>query len=503
MRYTSKTVEKLTELYHQINLLSATNALLEWDLNVNLPPKGSAARAEQTAQLTGLITDRWQDKEFKSLLETAKSEKKLTDEEQAIVRNLERSSRYYYNVPKSIIVEFSKTTSEGFMAWNRAKQENDFSIFSPHLSKIVKLSQDIAEHLGYKDNPYDALLDLYEPDLTTNECKKMFTPLVKELKVLLKNIQNSKYYSEHSTLSGNDFYYSVKRQKQLSEYVLTKMGYDLAAGRLDISPHPFTIGFGTQDVRITTRYNRHDFRESLMASIHEGGHALYEQGVDEAYDGTPLSGGVSLGIHESQSRFWENQIGRSISFVEFMTPVYQSFFPEHLKHTDTDELVRFINHVTPSLNRVESDEVTYNMHIALRFEIEEQMINNKVKIKDLPEIWRQKMKSYLGIVPKTDSQGILQDVHWSYGSIGYFPTYTLGNLYSAQFTDTLRNEIDIDSNIKNGELGTILGWYRENVHKHGSRYLPNQLCTKVSGRVLSSKYLIDYLKSKYKTIYKL
>ena len=235
--------------------------------------------------------------------------------------------------------------------------------------------------------------------------------------------------------------------------------------------------------------------------MHEGGHALYEQGVNEEYDTTPLEGGVSLGIHESQSRFWENQVGRSYEFIKFMTPVFHAFYPEELGKTDADELFALFNQIKPSLIRTEADEVTYNLHIALRFEIENGLINGKIKVKDLPEVWRGKMKEYLGVVPETDREGVLQDVHWSYGNFGYFPTYTLGNLYAAQFVREMRKEIEIEEAVGKGELGTILSWLRSNIHRYGSLYWPDELVKKVTGEKLDPKYFVDYLKEKYSRVY--
>ncbi|MBI4137403.1 carboxypeptidase M32 [Candidatus Roizmanbacteria bacterium] len=502
MHYTNTHTRKLVEQYREISLLNKTKALLDWDLNVNLPPKASEARAAQMAQLTSLITDRWLDSGFKSLLEKVTEKKDtLTQPEQAMVRNLNWSAKYYYRVPKELIVEFSKTTSEAFMAWQQAKKEDNFKLFLPHLTKIIKLNQLTAEHLGFTDNPYDALLDQFEQGLTTQQCKIMFEHLRTELTTLLKVIQKSKHHRESLDLVGEKHHYSLKRQRQLSQFALKKLGYDIQAGHFGQSAHPFTTNIHRLDVRITTWYDRHDPRPSLMATIHEAGHALYEQGVSEEYDLTPLDSGVSLGIHESQSRFWENQVGRNPIFLHFMTPVLQAFFPEQLADVPEEEISRLFNHVQPSLTRVEADEVTYNLHLALRYELEEALITNKIKPKDLSEIWKAKMKEYIGVVPMTDREGVLQDVHWSYGVFGYFPTYTLGNLYAAQFTQTLKKELPLDELLRRGDLGTVLSWLRENIHQHGSLYWPDELVKRVSGEELTATYLVDYLNTKYRSIY--
>jgi carboxypeptidase Taq len=504
MRVTNKKVKKLLDKYKEIYLLNRIDAVLSWDLNVNLPPKASQGRATQAAYLTEVITEKWLDKEFRKLLESAKNRQtSLTDDEKAIVRNLEHQGKLYFKVPKEIIVEFVETSSKAFMVWKQAKIDNKFSDFLPHLAKIIKLNQIIADHLGYKENPYDALLDLFEQGLTSKDCEKVFDKLQPELTYILKKIKQSKIYKKQDKFDPSRFNFPQQDQRQVAMFVLRRMGYDLEAGRMDISPHPFTLTLDSQDVRITNRYKKDDFRDSLMIAMHEAGHALYEQGVDENYDGTPLAGGVSLGIHESQSRFWENQVGRSYEFISCLTPVLHAFYDDQLSKVDKEQLFALFNQVKPSFIRTEADEVTYNLHIALRFDLENRLINKKLKPSDLPEIWRAKMKKYLGVVPPTDREGVLQDVHWSYGAFGYFPTYTLGNLYAAQITTLLKKELNLDELVKNGELGKILSWFRTNIHQYGSLYWPNELIKKVTGKNLSPRYFLDYIKKKYSKIYNL
>lgn len=498
MRYTTPTTRKLAEKYKEISQLGKINAVLGWDMNVNLPVKAASARGQQIGLLTALATDKWLDPEFRNLIEKASNEKSLTPDEKAMIRNLEWAGQFYWKVPKEIVVEFSETTSEAFMAWQKAKVENDFPAFADYLSKILRLNRTIADHLGYKENRYDALLNLYEQNLTVKKLDVIFGQLKKELVPFLKKL--TKQSAKDKTVSnyiGPDFFYSEKRQAQLSNFIIKRMGYDLQAGRLDVSAHPFTTTLAGSDVRITTKYLPHDFRSSFTASIHETGHALYDQGYQEDYEDTPLEGGVSLGIHESQSRFWENQVGRSEAFLTWLTPILQAFYPEHLSSITPQEVNILFNHVEPGLVRIEADEVTYNFHIMLRYELEEKLINEKIDVRDLPEIWRTKMKEYLGVVPKTDREGVLQDVHWSYGNFGYFPTYTLGNLYSAQFTRKMKKELNLDTLINKGEFGTILSWLRDNIHVHGSSVWPNELVKKVTGEELNPKYFIEYIKEKY------
>ncbi|MFC1649468.1 carboxypeptidase M32 [Patescibacteria group bacterium] len=502
MQVRNKAVKKLLGHYREISLLGKTEAVLGWDLNVNLPPKASGDRAEQISQLTSIITDKWHDTEFRETLEGLVSDtSNLNQYERAIVRNLVYASKFYYRVPKKIIVRFSDTTSKSFMAWQQARKDDNFKAFLPHLRRVIELNVQIAEHLGYEDNPYDALLDLYEQGLTTREMGNVFKILKNEISLLLKTIKKSKHYGNETQLLSRENTYSKSDQEKIALFALEKIGYDLDAGRMDVSAHPFTTHFSVNDVRITNRYGESDFTESIMVALHEGGHALYEQGVDPSYEHTPLSGGVSLGIHESQSRFWENQIGRSREFAKFLTPVLKSFYPGQLRGVEELDIYRKFNIVRPSLVRVEADEVTYNLHVALRFDLENKLINGKVAAKDLPEIWRSMMKSYLGVVPQTDADGVMQDVHWSYGSFGYFPTYTLGNLYAAQFTQKMSRDFPLKKLVEAGNLTSILRWQRKNIHRHGSLYWPDEMIKKVTSKPLDPNYFVKYLKRKYTKLY--
>lgn len=500
----SRNIKKLLEYYREISLLGKIEAVLGWDLNVNLPSKASEERALQSAYLTGITTDKWLNPEFRNLLEETLAQKdELNFPEQAILRNLERGAKFYFRVPKEIIIATSKTTSEAFIVWREAKRKNQFSEFLPYFKKVVELNQIIAAHLGSKKNLYDALLDLYEPGLTAAFLEDVFNKLQPTLTKMSNKIRLAKDSKQRILLISDQLNYPESDQRQLAIFALKKMGYDLQSGRMDVSPHPITTGLGRFDIRITNRFKESDFRESLMIALHETGHALYEQGINPEYNGTPLEGGISLGVHESQSRFWENQVGRSREFLEYLTPIFQAFYQEQLADVGSETIIRSFNEVKSGLIRVEADEVTYNLHIILRFELENALINNKIKVENLPEIWRAKMKKYLGVVPETDQEGVLQDVHWSYGNFGYFPTYTLGNLYAAQFTAKMKEELNLPELLKRGELGTILSWLRENIHQHGSLYWPEELVQKVTGEKLNPQYFLDYIESKYSQIYKL
>lgn len=473
-------MKNLLEKYKEISTLGEIGGLLGWDTEVNLPPKGAPERGEQQALITGIIVDKWHDLEFQKLIKNLSPKNKY-------YRPLNHSLKIYTKIPKKILVKDSKLTSKAFVVWHEAKKDNNFKSFAPILEELVILAREEANYLGFKDNIYDALLDLYEPGLTTSFCKNIFDKLTPELTHIIKEIT-----------AGNDRTNSLKKvklpiltiekQKELNNFILEKMGYDFSAGRVDTAPHPFETTLGPYDIRITNRYNN-TFIESLTGAMHEGGHALYEQGVDKKLADTPLAHGISLGIHESQSRFWENIIGRSKEFSEFLS--YE------LK-VKPDDLYRELNKVKPSFIRVESDEVTYNLHIAIRFEIEEMLLNGKIKVNDLPSVWNEKMKKYLGITPKSDSEGVLQDVHWSHNSFGYFPTYTLGNLYAAQWRSVMLKEIkNFKSLVKKGDFEPILDWLRKNIHVFGKTYYPDELSVRVSGEVLNPQYFLDYLKEKY------
>lgn len=502
MKTTNPQIKKLLQHYKKISLLNKVKATLDWDLNVNMPSKASKGRAEQSAYLEEIMTNLWLDKEFLKIVEKANKEKDLSLEEKAVIRNLSRSVKYYTKIPKETIIGLTKVTSEAFVNWREAREKNQFGLFLPYLKKIIDLEQKIAGYLGYKENPYDALLDLYEPELTASFTKKTFDALKKELVPLIQTIQKSKSYKKETLLVSEQMTYPKSDQERILHFVMQKMGFDTNAGRIDVSPHPFTTTLDRYDIRLTTKYKIHDFRDSFTSTMHETGHALYEQGVDPEFDETPLEGGVSLGIHESLSRFWENMVGKNPAFLHFCKPIFQSAYPQLLGNTDEEAIIKAFNLVKPSLIRIEADEVTYSLHIILRFEMENDLINGRIKPEDAPNAWREKSGSFFGIVPEKDSDGILQDVHWTYGNFGYFPSYALGNLYGAQFLNTMEKTIKFEDALKEGNLQPIKSWLDNHVHKYGSLYFPPELMKKVTGESLNPKYFIEYLKDKYSRLYR-
>lgn len=491
--------EKLKEIsnYHQIM------SLMYWDLETGAPENSFEYSSNILGELSVQIYRMETSDELGDLVNKLSEDieyNKLSDDDKRIVDLVKKDYERHKKLPENFVKEKTKLTSKAQKYWVEAKKESKFSIFKPYLEKIVEMSIQESEYIGYKDNRYDALLDMYEPGMKTKELKQIINDLKPKLVNFVKEL------SEKVTKPREDFLfdrYDIDKQKEISIKALKLMNYDFKAGRLDIAAHPFTIRINPGDIRITTRYQENNIKDSFFSSVHEGGHALYEQGISKEYIDTPLYDAASMAVHESQSRFWENILGRSYSFWKFFYPEMQKTFSQ-LKNISVDEFYKAINVVKKSLIRVDADEVTYNLHIMLRFEIEEALINKKIKVEDLPKIWNQKMKEYLDIVPENDAEGVLQDVHWSHGSFGYFPSYMLGNLFSAQFYHKMKKDIpEYDNKIKNGDFDTILNWLRVNVHEHGKKFEPKDLLEKVTGEKLNINYFMDYLEEKYSKIYML
>jgi carboxypeptidase Taq len=472
--------------------LGSALAVLGWDKEVNTPPKGLAIRGEVISLLAADLHRKATDPKFVAYVEHLASpavSKTLSSDEQVIVRETWRDVQRAQRLPVEFVEEFTNLTSNAFGAWVEARRKSDFTVFKPYLKNIVKMSQREAEYIGYDKSPYDALLDGFEPDMTSARLDKLFNPLAKELVKLMAKAEDRPQPKLPKVR------YRKSDQQKLNTKVAKDLGYDLKAGRIDESPHPFTTDFHPTDVRITTRYDEDDFDVSLGSVIHEVGHALYEQGLPIKEFGTPLGSSVSLGVHESQSRLWENFVGRSRAFVDYLYPLMQEYFGK-LPY-NSDELYRYINRIQPSLIRVESDEVTYNLHIMVRYELEKQLIEGRLNVDDLPSAWNQKIKYYLGINVPNDSMGVLQDIHWSHGSIGYFPTYSLGNLYAAQLFNKINHDIpNLAGQITNGDFVEILDWLRKNIHQYGRRYSPEDLIKRATGEPLNADRLLGHLKKK-------
>ncbi|MEM3341663.1 MAG: carboxypeptidase M32 [Thermoplasmata archaeon] len=488
----------LINKYSEIFDLDMIDGCLNWDQEVMMPPAATESRAHQLATLAGIIHDKITKKRLGTLVERVmKKKEKLDDYQRANVREIKRRYDRATKVPRELVTEFSKTKTLAFEAWQKAKKEKKFEIFSPLLEKLVDLDRKIAEHVGYDKEPYDALLDEFEPGMTAGEVETIFNTLKEKQVPIIKKL-SSLAAPESSFLNA---IFTEDKQRIICEQIAKDLGYDFTRGRLDVSAHPFTIGCH-DDVRITTRYNEKMLLSSLFSVIHETGHALYEQGLDPKYKRQPVAMSISLGIHESQSRMWENIVGRSKEFWAYYYPKLQAIFPEQLKDVPLEKFVKAVNLVKPSLIRVEADEVTYNMHIIIRFEIERLLFSNKVEVKDLPALWNSKYKEYLGIEPGDVSEGILQDVHWSMGIFGYFPTYALGNLYAAQiYYKVLEDMPSLMMDIQAGNFQKLREWLRKNIHLKGRLYQPKELIEVVTGKKPSPEYFLKYLRDKYGRLY--
>jgi carboxypeptidase Taq len=509
----SKVFEQLQQIDKEITLLEHTSALLQWDQETGMPDMAIEERSDQIALMQGLVHDRLASAEVGELLEAARREigsrggaaageaaAALPEEEdpqffqQAFLRVVGRNYERAVKIPRRLVTDIAQTASRAQAAWIKAREADDFTLFQPHLEKSVDLTLEKAEALGYPEQPYDALLDEFEPGMLASEVEAVFANLKAELTPLVQRITHAQNVDDSVRGRG----YPTEGQRQFSLHLLQQMGYDFERGRLDESAHPFTTSLGGNDVRVTTRYHEKDLFSAIFGTIHEGGHGLYELGVDPAYHGSCLGEGTSLGIHESQSRTWENLIGRSMPFWSHFFPELQRIYPDQLSDYDADSFGRAVNRVRPSLIRIEADEVTYSLHIILRFELELALVNKRLAVKDLPEAWNEMMEQLLGIRPPSDADGVLQDVHWSMGAIGYFPTYALGNLYGAQFLHRMQQDIpDLDTRIEAGDLMSIRRWQQEHIHRHGSVYTAAELIRQVSGEALNPRFFIEYLERKF------
>ena len=492
--------QKYTELMGKVADVNYAAAVLQWDQEVYMPENGADARARQLASLSGISHELSTDPALGSLLDSLQNDQTLDDRQR---RNVKESLRNYTDRKKystAFVVEMSKTISQSFQAWQSAKKQSDFSVFAPMLKKLVDLKLQECELLGYTGHPYDALLNQYEPGLTTAATEKLFSEVRDQLVPFVKQIFSKPVPDDSFT----NLHYARQPQWDFGIGLLKSMGYDFSSGRQDISSHPFTTNFSSRDVRVTTRINENDLKEMIWSCIHEGGHALYEQGIPESEYGLPSGEYLSLGIHESQSRLWENNVGRSLAYWEHHYPVLQGYFPEQLSGVPLQMMYRSMNKVEPSLIRTNADELTYHFHIMIRFEIEKALMEKKLKVEELPEYWNARYKEYLGIEVESDSKGVLQDVHWSHGSFGYFPTYSIGSFYAAQFMATAVKEIPgLWNDIRSGNTARLLSWLREKIHRHGRLYTAEELCIQVTGEPLRFGHFMQYAKEKYSDLYSL
>jgi carboxypeptidase Taq len=498
----SDKMQQLRTILAEVTDLNRAANVLGWDQETYMPPGGVTARSEQFATLSRLAHVRFTAADVGRLLSELEEETAglpFDSLEASLVRVTRRDYDQDHKLPPELISEIARAGSAAQPVWQKARREADFKLFAPTLEKNVELNRRIADALGYKDRPYDALIDRYEPGMTTDELETIFADLKKAIVPLVADIaRNADAVDDRVLYRGFDPATQVKYALD----VVTKLGYDLERGRQDLSTHPFSTTFGPGDARITTRVSRDFFNECLFGSIHEAGHAMYSQGHGDDIDHTPVWGGASPGVHESQSRLWENLVGRSRGFWKHFYPSLRNAFPEPLRDVDDEAFFRAVNKSYPSFIRVEADEVTYNLHVLLRFELENEMLEGKLKVVDLPEAWNTRMKSYLGINVPNDREGVLQDIHWSYVSFGIFPGYTIGNLIGAQLMEKVRAAIqDLDAQIERGEFAPLLGWLRKNVHRHGRKFTPNELLERATGKPLTPAPWIAYIREKYGALY--
>ena len=492
---------QLKEILAEINDLSHIQALMDWDQQTYMPPAGADDRGNQLATIARITHKRSTAPRLGHLLEDLSKKTAHLDpdsDDACLVRVAQTHFDKKNRVPGKWVAKFAHLTAVAQEAWVRARQSSDFSIFQPHLEKVVEMRRQYASFFKPYKHVYDALLDDFEPGMKTSEVQEIFSVLRSEQVALVKAIAAQPEID--TSFLTRDF--PEQAQWDFGVQVIERFGFDFNRGRQDRAAHPFCTSFGLGDVRITTRFKADRFATALFGTMHETGHALYEMGFDPALARTPLCDGASMAVHESQSRMWENLVGRSQPFWKFAYPRLQAAFPTQLEGISLDAFYRAVNRVQPSFIRVEADEATYNLHIMLRMELEIALMEGSLEVKDLPAAWNERFEEYLGLTPPNDSIGVLQDIHWSGGMIGYFPTYALGNLVSVQLWEKIQAEIpDLDAQIEMGEFGALLAWLRQNVHCHGAKYKPQTLVKRVTGSKISAQPYLRYLKSKYTAIY--
>lgn len=492
-------MEILREKLGEVADIRNAVALLQWDQETYMPPKGATARGHQLATLSALEHRLFTAPELGALLRELSS-KTAGDDAKMVAEALYDYERAV-KLPESFVHEFAQEQSRAYEAWVKAREASDWKQFEPHMEKLLDLLKRKADLMGYEGSPYNALLEDFERGMTAEQLTPLFANLAARQSALVKRIVESGNAPDVEWLEAD---WDEDAQWQFSMRVLQDMGYDFDAGRQDKSVHPFTTTFDIEDVRVTTRLSPRELFTALSSSIHEGGHALYEQGFPLEDRRTPLANAPSLGIHESQSRMWENLIGQSLPFWKHYARILRAYFPNKLDDVTPEMLYAAVNRVEPSLIRVDADECTYNLHIVLRFELELALIEGRLNVRDIPEAWNEKMRQYLGLTPPDDALGCLQDIHWSHGAMGYFPTYALGNLYSAQLFEAMSAELpELWTQVENGRFDAILGWLREKVHRFGRRKTAVEIVTEATGKAPSAEPYLSYLETKYSGLYRL
>lgn len=503
MKMSLNTVRLEKEFREYVKKMSAYNealALIYWDLRTGAPKKGVEQRSEVIGMLSSEVFKMSVSEEMAAFIANLKGK----DISEVSQKTLEECSKNYdrnKKIPAEEYKEYVVLQSNAESIWEEARAKSDFSLFQPYLEKLVEMTRRFVDYWGYKDHKYNTLLDMYEPGITVDILDRVFGELRNNLVPLVKKVADATNKPQTDFLFQS---FPQDKQREFSLKILKQIGFDFDAGRLDVTVHPFATGINPGDVRVTTRYDEQDFRTAIFGTIHEGGHAIYEQNISPELVGTSLCAGTSMGIHESQSLFYENFVGRNYSFWKHNYALLKDFSNGQFDNISLDEFYRGINESKASLIRIEADELTYPLHIMIRYEIEKGLFNHEIEVKDLPEVWNSMYEKYLGIRPQNDAEGVLQDVHWAGGSFGYFPSYALGYMYAAQFKHKMLEELpDFDEYLQNGELLPIKQWLNKNVHQYGKMKKPLEILQNVTGEGLNPKYLIEYLNEKYRNVYRL
>ncbi|HEY3333149.1 MAG TPA: carboxypeptidase M32 [Capsulimonadaceae bacterium] len=495
-------LQQLKTLLAELTNLGQAAAVLGWDQHTYMPPGGAEARGEQIATLSKLMHEKFTASTVPRLIDGAETEVEGLPEGH-LDKHIVRMTRYDYElankIPSELVAEDARTTTVAQSVWAVARDKNDYAAFAPWLQKNIDIARRKVEYYGYQDQPYDALLNLYEPKMLTRDVQTLFDQVRPVVVAMVKKIVESGKSIDTSILRRH---YPEAGQEAFAKAVVTAFGYSFYRGRLDKTVHPFATSFGRDDCRITTRYDENALAQAMMGVFHEAGHAMYEQNVGAELAMTPLSGGCSNSVHESQSRLWENIVGRDPAFWASWFPRLQETFPDVIGKGESDVLTKALNTVEPSLVRVEADEVTYNLHIIIRFELEQALLSGSLSVEDAPAAWNEKYHDYLGITPASDTEGILQDIHWAMGGMGYFPTYSLGNFLSAQLFETATAaKPEILAEIASGQFGALFAWLEENVWRDGRRYFPQEQILKATGRNLETGPYLKYLTGKFGKVY--
>ena len=485
-----------------IHKIGALQGHLGWDQETIMPPNGAQSRGEILSWLAKEQHLRTTDPKLGELVEKLSNDGSLNQDQKSNVKEIKRRFEKASKLPSEFVAEFAKTKSEALLAWQQARSESNFDLFKPKLQKLIDMTKQKIEYYGIETTSYDVLLDEFEVGMTVEDYDPLFDGLKQRLVPLLQKIMKAKETNPDPILP-EEMTFSIEGQTEFCTKVSSAMGFDFEGGRMDISTHPFSAGLWPGDTRFTTRFDEKDPFSCLYAVMHETGHALYEQGLSREHSFTPRGDAVSLGVHESQSRFWENQIGRTPSFWHVTLPWFKQQFPDSPDWTPED-LNKIANSVTPGFIRVEADEVTYNLHVMLRYEIEKKIFNEDLAVEDLPKLWNSMFEEWFGLEVPNDTKGCLQDIHWSMGAFGYFPTYTLGNLYASQLLQAMSNDLgDIDTIIESGDWSSLLDWLRPRIHLEGSKWTPSELIENATGMPPSPEPFLNYVEEKYSNLYNL